>query len=208
MRPLITVTAVVILHLCVLAVLVGVNGCRSTSGHEVESPADLAAFSGGLRRAQLPTKVGTAPAPAPLSAPVVAAPAPAPAVATPAPVALVGTVKAAPGETITVMKGETLFAIARRQGVSVAQLAAANGLPLNAVLREGQRLKIPAPGQSSPAPKAATKSAPKAAVRSAAPTPAPAPPAEPFKLTIIGSPVAPKPAAPAPAPAPAAGSGN
>ena len=32
MRPIITVTAVVLVHLCVIAVLVGVNGCRSTSG--------------------------------------------------------------------------------------------------------------------------------------------------------------------------------
>lgn len=208
MRPLITVTAVVILHLCVLAVLVGVNGCRSTSGHEVDSPADLAAFSGGLRRAQLPTKVGAAPVPSAPAAPVVAAPAPAPVIATPPPSALVGSAKVAPGETIAVMKGETLFAIARRQGVSVAQLASANGLPLNATLREGQRLKIPAPGQSAAAPKAAPKSAPKSAAKSAAPAPAPAPPAEPFKLTIIGSPAAPKPAAPAPAPAPAPATGN
>ncbi|MFM7397492.1 MAG: LysM peptidoglycan-binding domain-containing protein [Verrucomicrobiota bacterium] len=206
MRPLITVTAVVILHLCVLAVLVGVNGCRSTSGHEVDSPADLAAFSGGLRRAQLPTKVVAAPAAAPVSAPVVAAPAP--ALATPPAAALVGSAKAAPGETITVMKGETLFAIAKRQGVSVAQLASSNGLPLNATLREGQRLKIPAPGQSGTAAKAAPKSAPKAAPKSAAPAPAPVPPAEPFKLTIIGSPAAPKSAAPAPAPAPAPKAAN
>ena len=42
MRPLITVTAVVLLHLCVIAVLVGVNGCRSTSGFE--QPGDLAAY--------------------------------------------------------------------------------------------------------------------------------------------------------------------
>ena len=49
MRPLITVTAVVLLHLCVIAVLVGVNGCRSTSGFE--QPGDLAAYSGGARAA-------------------------------------------------------------------------------------------------------------------------------------------------------------
>ncbi|MFM8904738.1 MAG: LysM peptidoglycan-binding domain-containing protein, partial [Verrucomicrobiota bacterium] len=129
MRPLITVTAVVILHLCVLAVLVGVNGCRSTSGHEVDSPAHLAAHAGGLRRAQLPTKVGAAPVPSAPAAPAVAAHRLAePVIATPPPSALVGMATVAPGETIAVMKGETLFAIARRQGVSVAQLASANGL--------------------------------------------------------------------------------
>ena len=45
MRPIITVTAVVLLHLCVIAVLVGVNGCRSTSGFEREP--DLAAGEHG-----------------------------------------------------------------------------------------------------------------------------------------------------------------
>lgn len=40
MRPIITVTAVVLVHLCVIAVLVGVNGCRSTSGFE--QPGDNA----------------------------------------------------------------------------------------------------------------------------------------------------------------------
>mgnify|MGYP003349954338 CR=1 FL=1 len=49
MRPIITITAVVLLHLCVIAVLVGVNGCRSTSGYEKEP--DLSAFSAGARTA-------------------------------------------------------------------------------------------------------------------------------------------------------------
>ena len=57
MRPIITVTAVVLVHLCVIAVLVGVNGCRSTSGFE--QTGDLAAYSGGARPA------GSAVAPAP-----------------------------------------------------------------------------------------------------------------------------------------------
>lgn len=207
MRPLITVTAVVILHLCVLAVLVGVNGCRSTTGHELESAADLAAFSGGLRRAQLPTKRGAAPGPASSTAPVAAAVAPAPvpvapALPTPPPAPLVSSVKAAPGETIVVMKGEGLFAIAKRQEISVRALAEANGLPLNATLREGQRLRIPG-GQAAPRASSAKSAGPSASKSAApaAPAPAPVPPPEPFKLTPLGAPVAPKPATPAPAPA-------
>ena len=208
MRPLITVSAVVILHLCVLAVLVVVNGCRSTSGHEVESPADLAAFSGGLRRAPLPTKPGSAPA----ASAVVVPPAPAPAVPnlpTPPPAPVVSDVKVAPGETITVLKGEGMFAVARRQGIPVQELAAANGLPINAQLREGQRIKIPSGVKpaSAPAPKSAPKSAPKAAPK-AAPA-APTPQFEPLQLRPLGAPAAAKPApaaepAPAPAPAPKA----
>ena len=47
MRPILTVSSVVLLHLCVIAVLVGVNGCRSTSGFEKDP--DLAAYSAGSR---------------------------------------------------------------------------------------------------------------------------------------------------------------
>ena len=43
----------------------------------------------------------------------------------------------------TVRKGETLSAIARKSGVSVKQLAAANGISPATRVRIGQRLKIP-----------------------------------------------------------------
>lgn len=43
----------------------------------------------------------------------------------------------------TVRKGETLSAIARKSGVSVGQLAAANGISPSTRVRIGQRLKIP-----------------------------------------------------------------
>jgi LysM repeat protein len=43
----------------------------------------------------------------------------------------------------TVKKGETLSAIARRSGVSVNQLAAANGVSSKHRVRTGERLRIP-----------------------------------------------------------------
>jgi len=43
----------------------------------------------------------------------------------------------------TVRKGETLSAIARKSGVSVKQLAAANGISPSSNIRTGQKLKIP-----------------------------------------------------------------
>ena len=49
--------------------------------------------------------------------------------------------------TYVVKRGDTLNAIARRHGVSVSQLASANGLRWNSWVYVGQRLKIP--GQSS-----------------------------------------------------------
>jgi LysM repeat protein len=44
----------------------------------------------------------------------------------------------------TVIAGDTLYSLAERFGISVKELAAANGLPENAPLRIGQRLIIPA----------------------------------------------------------------
>jgi LysM repeat protein len=179
MRPLITVTAVVLLHLCVIAVLVGVNGCRSTSGFE--QPGDLAAYSGGARPAGSPAVVpGSA---TPISNRI---PTPVPTKLTP--VGPVGN-----GGKRTVVKGETLMSVAASEKVTRADLAKANGLTLNADLKAGQVLKIPA---ASKAPvKAAPKAAPKAATKTATPA-APAPSFAPFKLVPVG-----KAAEAAPAPA-------
>lgn len=170
MRPIITVTAVVLVHLCVIAVLVGVNGCRSTSGFE--QPGDTAAFSGGAR----PVAVApSAVAPAPAAAPSDRLP-------TPAPTKLAANGPVGPGGKRTVLKGETLFSVAKNENVSIAALAKANGLPLNAMLKTGQVLTIPSASAPSAAPKAA---APKAA-------PAPAPTFAPIKLVpLTGSAPAP-----------------
>lgn len=179
MRPIITVTAVVLVHLCVIAVLVGVNGCRSTSGFE--QPGDTAAFSGGARPAA-PAPTAAAPAPAAV---------PSDRLPTPAPTKLAANGPVGPGGKRTVVKGETLYSVSRNENVTLAALAKANGLPLNAMLKPGQVLTIP----SASAPSAAPKSvAPKAAAPKAAP--APAPTFAPLKLVpLTGS-------APAPAAAP------
>jgi LysM repeat protein len=81
----------------------------------------------------------------------------------------------------TVVKGETLMSVAASEKVTRADLAKANGLALNADLKIGQVLKIPA---ASKAPvKAATKS-PTTATKT---TPAaPAPTFAPFKLIPVG----------------------
>lgn len=53
------------------------------------------------------------------------------------------------GDTIThrVKSGETLFAIARRYGVTVGQLTSWNGIPATRILRVGQRLTIRTTGR-------------------------------------------------------------
>jgi hypothetical protein len=175
MRPLITVTAVVLLHLCVIAVLVGVNGCRSTSGFE--QSGDLAAYSGGAR----PAGTGSV-ASAPVGGGLVPIAAPLP---TPVPTKLTPVGAVGHGGKRTVVKGETLGSVANSEKVSRADLAKANGLTLNADLKAGQVLTIPA---ASKAPvKAAPKAAPKSPTTAAKTAPAaPAPTFAPFKLVPVG----------------------
>jgi LysM repeat protein len=194
---MLTISAVVLLHLGVIAVLVGVNGCRTTTGFE--RTADLGAFSG---------TAGTAPGGLAAPAPVGGAglnEAPAPVLPEARPVVQA----AGPGGTHVVVKGESLYVIARREGITVAQLAAANGLELNALLRIGQKLTIPAKDSVAPAPKtgpAAPGAAPAAATSviprggfggfSGYGAETPTEPAQPAP-----APAAPAPAQPAPAPA-------
>ena len=68
--------------------------------------------------------------------------------------------------TYRVVRGDTLFSIARRHEVTVASLRAANGLAENHVLREGQVLRLP------PEARAPVAAAPPPARPPAAPAPA------------------------------------
>lgn len=84
----------------------------------------------------IPHPGATAAAPAPALAPVAAAPAMAPAAK---PVAAV----AAPPSTHFVNHGDTLASIARKNHISAAELARANGLDPSAKLKLGIRLTVP-----------------------------------------------------------------
>jgi murein DD-endopeptidase MepM/ murein hydrolase activator NlpD len=77
-----------------------------------------------------------------------------------------------PGSTVTVGPGMTLYSLARANNMSVAELAAANGIKPPYSVHTGQTLRIPAPG-SAPAQTASYAEPEKAPV-------AP-PPARPFK---------------------------
>ncbi len=57
----------------------------------------------------------------------------------------------ATGNTHIVQRGETLLSVAFKHGISVSQLASANGLAWNSWIYVGQRLSIPG-GSNSPAP--------------------------------------------------------
>ena len=49
-----------------------------------------------------------------------------------------------PATTYTVVKGDSLWTISKKHGVSIAEIAAANDIRPNSVIRLGQKLIIPA----------------------------------------------------------------
>jgi LysM repeat protein len=77
-----------------------------------------------------------------------------------------------PATTYTVKTGDSLWSIAKKNRLTVAQLTAANSLPANAYLRPGQKLLIPGkdvgPTGTATAPAVAAKSAEPAVTRPAA----------------------------------------
>ncbi|MCA3560649.1 MAG: peptidoglycan DD-metalloendopeptidase family protein [Aestuariivirga sp.] len=72
----------------------------------------------------------------------------------------------------TVATGETLFSLGRQYGMSPYAIADANGLPHNAQLVLGQKVRIPAGGEAAPAVAAAKTAAPKAATAASGDMPA------------------------------------
>lgn len=118
----------------------------------------------------------TAAAPAPVTAPIAAAPAMAPAAK---PVAAV----AAPPSTHFVNHGDTLASIARKNHISAAELARANGLDASAKLKLGTRLTVP--GAKTAALTAPVAAAPVAGtLQPVAAAPAPA-----TKMAAVAAPV-------------------
>lgn len=91
--------------------------------------------------------------------------------ATPTPAGTAPSTVTTPARTHTVAAGETAYSIARKYGVTLQQLAQANGLSESMMLRSGQVLTIPAatqmastgvtaPGVGSPTPVPPSASAP------------------------------------------------
>ncbi len=164
---MLTISAVVLLHLGIIAVLVGVNGCRTTTGYEKDG--DLGAYVGvagasAASSSSAPSLGGMNEVPKPISVKG----------------KTTGTVAQTVGKggTHTVVANESLWVIARREGVSIDAICAANNIEQNTVLRVGQKIVIPDGSTPTPARKTSTakstgSSAPAAP---AGPSPLAAPP--------------------------------
>jgi LysM repeat protein len=83
-----------------------------------------------------------------------------PATPTPAPAAAVASAAAPTAKSYTVKKGDSLWKIAKAEGVSIGDLARANNLSKTTALKVGQKLQVP------------SKAEPVVAQASVAPTPA------------------------------------
>jgi LysM repeat protein len=164
---MLTISAVVLLHLGIIAVLVGVNGCRTTTGYEKDG--DLGAYVG----------VAGASAASPSSAPTLGG-----INEVPKPISVTGKTTGAVAKTVgkggthTVVANESLWVIARREGVSIDAICAVNNIEQNTVLRVGQKIVIPdgstpVPARKTTAAKSTGSSAPAAP---AGPSPLAAPP--------------------------------
>lgn len=164
-----------------------------SAAYQPVSPAPVAAAYPTASSA--PQVASVAPQSRPAASPAPSATSQPAAAAAPAPAA---PQVAANGPSVTVQPGDSLNAIARRTGVSVADLRAANGLATDNI-RIGQTLSLPA---GSTHRRVAALGAPETTLQAqAAATPAPASPAA--APAQAPAPAAPAPAAPAPA-APAA----
>ncbi|MEI7599586.1 MAG: peptidoglycan DD-metalloendopeptidase family protein [Aestuariivirga sp.] len=76
------------------------------------------------------------------------------------------------GDLHTVATGDTLFSLGRKFGISPYAIADANGLPHNAQLVLGQKVRIPAGGEAAPVVAAAKPAAPKTTTAAADTMPA------------------------------------
>jgi len=153
MKSILTVSGVVFAHICVFLLLV--NGCRSSNSETQNWNSNTGVYSGGARSAATPaqaTSVETQPPPA-QAVPAKAESSEQPTKAEPAKaetsdkqeVASKNEANSESGEKIHIVKkGEVLSMIAVRNGLTAKELASANGIELNSILREGQKLKIPA----------------------------------------------------------------
>lgn len=149
-------------------------------------PGQRLTIPSGGKRAVARTAAATRPVEAPAPAPVTAAPQ-APRMTAAQPPA---TAPVEGNGSYTVMAGDSLYAIARRHKVKLAELQAANGITDPTKVRPGTVLKIPSDGAGAARQAVAARPQPARPAPAAAPAPAPlsAQQPAPFARTGVKSP--------------------
>jgi LysM repeat protein len=141
-------------HAAVFLFIFAIPGCRSTGKKPATAASVTGSDSSPLAASEMGSPMGD-PAPAADLAPVRFSPT---RPGTAAAAEVVAPAPAAAAESYTVVKGDNLWAIAKKHGLTVKQLTAANNLRADSTLQLGQKLVIP--GKSAaPAPAATTTSA-------------------------------------------------
>ncbi|MDR3229382.1 MAG: LysM peptidoglycan-binding domain-containing protein [Puniceicoccales bacterium] len=143
MKKIITVSSVVLVHAVGFLLIAG---CNSESGFEDNKNADSGIYSGRpVNHTSSSESIEVALPPSPSTPPpvVIHNPPPPPSQPPPPPPPPVPTTR-----TYIVKQGDSLWIIAKREGVSVSALAAANGFSLSPSpkLKLRQKIKIPAKG--------------------------------------------------------------
>lgn len=170
--------AVVAVHLAVFLIIFAVPGCRSTGRQQAgdgaeSSPAstDTSDASGAISPApaNLEPALNPAPPSVPASTTVRFTPTRPSGSTGGAPATTQALAEPTSTSTYTVVKGDSLWTVAKKHGVTVNELASANNLRSNTVLQLGQRLIVPAKatartsaGTAATAPAGATAPAPDA----------------------------------------------
>lgn len=163
---------VLAVHLGVFLVIFAVPGCRTTARKAPPTPADTLSAADPV--APAPAEAASefaAPAPLAETTPLAAAPAPAatpgspdatvrfsplrPGAAAPGTATPPAVDGAAAARTHVVVRGDSLWTVARRYSLTVAEVAEANRLSPTATLAIGQKLLLPAPKRATAAAGAA-----------------------------------------------------
>ncbi|MBX7121292.1 MAG: LysM peptidoglycan-binding domain-containing protein [Opitutaceae bacterium] len=141
--------AVVAVHLAVFLVIFAVPGCRTTG----KSPASSSSSAESSSAAVSPVETSPLATATEGASPVVAYAAPTSVRFSPTRPGTAEAVAAAPASAVTnakpattylVTRGDSLWSIAKKHGITVAELSKANNLRSNAALQIGQKLTIPA----------------------------------------------------------------
>ena len=152
--------AVVAVHLAVFLVIFAVPGCRST-GKAPQSAASTepsGSAAGVVDAAPIASAPGTLASSEPSTTSVAYAPAanvrfsptrPGSATAGLNAVPTAGISDPKPSATYVVVKGDSLWTVAKKNGVTVNELVKANALKPNAALKLGQKLVLPAGGSGA-----------------------------------------------------------